>query len=134
MRILICLCISIMMLAGCTQVNLIGSNQSSTTYVISNPTAQEILTNNADADIFQYKDIIYTNASSIEWVQQADLTIGENVGTIQKQYQLDLAFEDDMATELPVGTEIYEPVKKFGPILIVVVNDEEVRYLGLIEG
>lgn len=130
MRLLISLCIAIMMITGCTQVNLTGSKE----YVIGNPTAKEILINDPNADIFQYKDIIYTNASGIEWVQQADLTIGKSVGTIQKQYQPDLAFENGMATELPVGTVIYEPMKKSGPILIVVVNDEEVRYLGLIEG
>jgi len=130
MRLIISLCIAIMMITGCNQVNLTGSKE----YVIGNPTAKEILINDPNADIFQYKDIIYTNASDIEWVQQADLTIGKSVGTIQKQYQPDLAFEDEMATELPVGTVIYEPMKKRGPILIVVVNDEEVRYLGLIEG
>lgn len=138
MRILNAACLAILMIAmlaltGCTPADSNQSGQSMVS-VIGNPTAQQIVENNPDADIFQFNNIVYSNASDLEWVQQADLTIGERVGAITKQYQADLMFEDGMATELPIGTEIYEPVKKYGDILIVVVNGQEIRYFGLLEG
>lgn len=127
------LIIAMLAMTGCTPANSNRSEQSMVS-VIGNPTAQDIVGNNSDADIFQFNNIVYSNASDIEWVQQADLTIGERVGAITKQYQADQVFEDSMATKLPIGTEIYEPVKRHGSVLIVVVNGKEIRYLGLLEG
>jgi hypothetical protein len=88
----------------------------------------------ANDDFFLFNGVIYTNASDIEWVQKADLAIGKKLGNITKQYDEGHLFEENMATKLPVGTEIYEPIKKAGAILIVKVNDKKIRYLGLIEG
>ena len=134
MKAIISLFIALMILTGCSQSPAIHSQPSNIQSSIGNPTAKEMLAQNPVADFFQYNDIVYANASDIEWVQQAELTIGEHVGTITKQYTDDLTFEHEMATKLPVGTEIYEPVKNKGPVLIVTVNGEEIRYLGLIEG
>ncbi|HIW34790.1 MAG TPA: hypothetical protein IAA29_18595 [Candidatus Paenibacillus intestinavium] len=134
MKSIIALFIAIIILTGCNQSKAIHPQPSHTAISIGNPTAEEVLAQNPKADIFQYKDIVYTNASEIEWVQQAELTIGDHVGTITKQFTYDLTFEHEMATKLPVDTEIYEPAKKIGPVLIVTINDKEIRYLGLIEG
>lgn len=134
MRILVSFMICFAILTGCNQSEKSISGNSTQTISTHNPTAKEILVQTPNADIFQYKGIVYSNASDIEWVQTIELTIGKSIGTITKQYKDGLTFEDEMATKLPVGTEIYEPLKKSGPILIVKLNDMEIRYLGLIEG
>jgi hypothetical protein len=133
MKIIISFFIALLMLTGCNQSKVINSEHP-TTESTHNPTAKEILAQNPNADIFQHKGIIYTNAINIEWVEQTELTIGESAGTIKKQYKDGLTFENGMATKLPVGVEIFEPVKKSGPVLIVKLSGKEMRYLGLIEG
>jgi PBP1b-binding outer membrane lipoprotein LpoB len=132
MRIIVSLLIGLLMLTGCSQSKEINSAQPNDT--THNPTAKEILLQNPNADIFQLNGIIYSNADKIEWVQQVDLTLEKTLATIKKQYEDGMNFEDQMATQLPVGAEIYEPVKKSGAILIVKIKDVEIRYLGLIEG
>lgn len=98
-----------------------------------NPTAEQVLQNDKDADIFVLNDIVYTNAEGIEWVYEDDLTLGEEVGEIKKQTTDGDAFENFTASQLTVGTKIYEPVEN-SSIYIVIVDDKEIRYLGLIEG
>lgn len=100
---------------------------------IGNPTAEQILLENKDADIFVLNGIVYTNAEDIEWVNEEELTLGEEVGEIKKQTNDSDAFEDYTATKLTVGTKIYEPVEN-SDIYIVKVDDKEIRYLGLREG
>jgi len=153
MKILISLVIVLFVLTGCNQSETNYSNQSSIITSTHNPTAEtnysnqssiitsthnstaeEILAHNPDADIFLYKEIIYQNASSIEWVQLLDLTMGEHAATIKNQYKEDLIFDEEMATKLPIGTEVFNPSKTKGPILIVNLDGQEIRYLGLIEG
>lgn len=129
MKILISFLIALLMLTGCNQSKVTNSEHP-TTESTHNPTANEILAQNPNADIFQHKGIIYTNASNIEWVQQTELKIGESVGTIKKQYIDGITFENEMATKLPVGAEIFES----GQILIVNLDGKEIRYLSLIEG
>ncbi|WP_088831612.1 hypothetical protein [Paenibacillus tyrfis] len=133
MKIIISFLITLLMLTGCNQSKVINS-ENSITESTHNPIAREIIAQNPNADIFQYKGVIYNNASNIEWVQQEKLTVGEKVGMITKQYKDGLNFEDEMATKLPVEVEIFEPIKKSGPVLIVKLNGKEIRYLGLIEG
>ncbi len=100
---------------------------------IGNPTAEEILSKNSDADIFVLNGVVYSNAEDIEWVNEKELTLGKEVGEIKKQTQESDEFDNFTASALPVGTKIYEPVEK-GDIYIVKVNDREIRYLGLREG
>lgn len=120
MKILISFLATLFMLTGCI---------IQTTH---NPTAKETLAQNPNADIFQHKGIIYTNASNIEWVRQTELTIGERVGTIKKQYTDGLTFGNEMATKLPVGAEIFDGGGR--SILIVKLEGKEIRYLGMLEG
>ncbi|MNH82780.1 hypothetical protein D3C87_652990 [compost metagenome] len=133
MRILISVIIALLMLTGCNQPKVINSERP-TFESTHNPTAKEILDQNPSADIFQLNGTIYTNAINIEWVQQTEITIGESVGIIKRQYKDSLTFENEMSTKLPVGAKIFEPIKKSGPILIVKLNGKEIKYLGLIEG
>lgn len=137
MRMLIVLMLCIAVLGGCSQSEE-GRNEKTTPTLqiqnpIGNPTTEDILSESPDADIFQWNGIVYSEASHIEWVQKEELAIGERLGAISQQSIEGLAFQDEMATKLPVGTEIFKPLNG-GNILIAKVDDEEIRYLGLIEG
>lgn len=99
-----------------------------------NPTPEEILINDKDADIFLIGDVVYKNAEDIEWVSELDLTLGEKSGEIMKNTNISNEFESYTATKLPVGTVIYTPVETKGPIKIVIIDNKEIRYLGMIEG
>jgi hypothetical protein len=98
-----------------------------------NPTVEEILQTNKDADIFVLNGIVYKNAEDIDWVNAKNLTLGEKVIEITKQTNDSKDFQNGTATNLPIGTRIYEPVEK-GDIYIAIVEDKEIRYLGLREG
>lgn len=130
----------VLLAAGCSQtssappVEESKSPETVTVRSVGNPRAEDILAKNPQADIFQFGDIVYKNASDIEWVQERELTPGDHIGTIQKQYKDGQTFENEMAVLLPAGAEIYEPFEKSGSILIVKLNGKELRYLGLIEG
>jgi hypothetical protein len=101
--------------------------------ILDNPTPEEILADNENADIFFLNGIVYSNAEHIEWVNEKELTLGEEVGEIKEQTSNSDEFENYSATLLPVGTKIYQPVEK-GDIYIVRVDGKEIRYLGLREG
>ncbi|MBW8350025.1 hypothetical protein K0H71_11260 [Bacillus sp. IITD106] len=100
---------------------------------IGNPTAKQILLENKDADIFVLDGIVYTNGEDIEWVNEVKLTLGEEVGEIKKRTNNGGKFENYTASKLEVGTKIYKPVEK-GDIYLVIVDNKEIRYLGLREG
>lgn len=100
----------------------------------ANPTPEEVLLNNSDADIFLIGDVVYINAEDIEWVKELDLTIGDKSGEIRKNTNNSSEFVSYTATKLPIGTVIYTPVEKKGPIKIVIMDNKEIRYLGMIEG
>ncbi|NOU77020.1 hypothetical protein GC098_37635 [Paenibacillus sp. LMG 31458] len=57
---------------------------------IGNPTAKDILTNNKDSDIFMLNGIIYSNSEDIEWVNERELTLGEEVGEIKSLFAIKL--------------------------------------------
>lgn len=110
------------------------SGTERTAAVIGNPTAEQVLHQSEDADIFMLGDIVYANADNLDWVQQ--LQIGElaEIGKIQTNYREGTDFINEMSTKLPIGTIIYEPTAKQGPVLIAEVEGKRVRYVGLIEG
>ncbi|PRO64490.1 hypothetical protein [Alkalicoccus urumqiensis] len=99
-----------------------------------NPTAEEILSNYPDADIFKARGIIYSNAQDLDWVMEQDLTLGEEITEITKQSTDSDNFGNGTATELPVGTKVYDHNEGKGAIYIAVVDGQEIRYLGEIEG
>lgn len=100
---------------------------------IGNPTAEEMLESNPQADLLQYQGIVYVNAKGIDWVQEKTLEAGERVGEIKRQSS-ELPYADLTATKLPEGTELFKPKEKSGDILIAVVGEEQIRYLAMIEG
>lgn len=128
LRMFVLLLIALVMLIGCSKQQLINIKET------NNPTAIDILTEDPNVDIFQLQDIVYVNASNIDWVQNNELTVGEKIGVITKRYKNEKTFKNGMATVLQIGTEIYKPVEKIGPVLIVISNGNVTRYLGLIEG
>jgi len=101
-----------------------------------NPTPEEILSEDKNADIFVEGDLVYTNAQDIDWVNEEELTTGEEVGEIENQSDDSEDFENLTASKLSVGTKIYEPQEDAigGSIYIVKTDDGEIRYLGLVEG
>lgn len=120
------------LLVSCTAQS--GGGQV-TEFVTSNPTPGDILSSNKDADIFLVNDIVYSNAQNIEWVNEGELKLGEEVAEISKQTLDAKQFNHGTASKLAVGTKIYRPSGTKGSLIyIAVVNGEEIRYLGLMEG
>ncbi|MER2078710.1 hypothetical protein [Psychrobacillus psychrotolerans] len=108
---------------------LTGCSQS-----VGNPTASDIINENEDADIFQWNGLVYSNASNIERVQELELIKGEELGEITRQTSNKWLFKDGAATELPVGTKIYESNDDDTYNLIIELEEEEIVYVVLLEG
>lgn len=97
-----------------------------------NPDAEEILTLDPEADIFQFDGIIYQ--TGIDWVEELTLTKGKQIGEIKKRNETDTNFEDEMSNKLPVGAKIFTTKEKEGPILLVESEGEILKYYALVEG
>ncbi|WP_409250600.1 hypothetical protein V1502_10485 [Bacillus sp. SCS-153A] len=95
-----------------------------------NPDPSDYL-QNEDADIFMLDGYIYSNAQGIDWVEETEYSIGEQIGEIEKQSTKSLGFRNGSANVLPVGTKIYETDS---PITVAVVEGEEIPYLKQVEG
>jgi hypothetical protein len=67
-------------------------------------------------------------------VNDLDVHVGREVAEITAQTESANKFNNGTATKLPVGTKIFEPTEQRGAILIAVVNGEQIKYLGLVEG
>jgi hypothetical protein len=67
-------------------------------------------------------------------VNDLDLSVGQEVAKITAQTQKPQKLTDGTATKLLVGTKIFEPTKKRGTILIAVIDGQQIKYLGLVEG
>lgn len=114
-----------------------GNNEKEiAVYESHNPTPEEILLENKDADIFLVDDLVFINAEDVTWVQEEKLIIEKEIGKIEKQSSDSKVFENFTASKLPVGTKVYEPKENIvgGFIYIVKKDNEEIRYVGLSEG
>jgi hypothetical protein len=100
------------------------------TGIKGNPAPKDFL-KNAKADIFMLEDIVYSNAQNIEWVQQLDYKVGEQVGEITKQTDKAIVFTNGVSNKLPVGTKIY---RTNNAVYIAVIEGEEIPYLAMLEG
>ncbi|PAD36278.1 hypothetical protein [Terribacillus saccharophilus] len=98
---------------------------------IGNPTAEEILLMEEDADILQHNGTVYQ--TGMDWLDEEDVTKKEKVGQIKKSSTDGISFEDGTATHLPVGTSIYS-INENGSILLAEVDGELIRYAVLAEG
>ena len=114
---------------GCSKSLDKGETEVHTT---GNPDAEEILTLDPEADIFQFEGVIYK--TGIDWVDELSLTKDKQVGEIKMRNDRDTSFEDEMANKLPVGAKIFSTMEKEGPILLVESEGKVLKYYGLVEG
>ena len=112
------------------------SNSSDTGKIVvhktENPNAEEILTLDPEADIFQFEGVIYK--TGIDWVEELTLTKGEQVGEIKKRNDTDTNFENEMSNKLPVGAKIFSTIEKEGPVLLVESEGKILKYYAIVEG
>ncbi|MEJ8777083.1 hypothetical protein [Pseudogracilibacillus sp. ICA-222130] len=92
------------------------------------PTAQEVLRDEPDADIFQIKGIIYQ--TGIEWANHVKVTKNKKIGIIKETSKS--KFKDGTASKLPPNTDIFSTNEQ--DILIVEENGEVKKYVALSEG
>ena len=93
--------------------------------------AEEVLTLDPDADIFQFDGVIYK--TNIDWVEEVFLTKNVQIGEIKTRNDANTDFKDKMSNKLPVGAKIFS-AKERGDILIVESEGEILKYLGIGEG
>ncbi|WP_226679988.1 hypothetical protein [Sutcliffiella horikoshii] len=117
--------LALLMITGC-------NNQGGTTTVSSdNIDAEEVLTLDSEADIFQYDGVIYK--TNIDWVEELTLTKDVQIGEIQTKNDTNTDFKDEMSNKLPVGSKIFT-TKERGDILIVEFPGKIKKYLAIVEG
>ncbi|MGM9967088.1 MAG: hypothetical protein ACI383_06360 [Rummeliibacillus sp.] len=107
------------------------NKQQTTVHISHAPTAEEVLKENANTDLFMLEDSVYE--TNIEWVDQLSLTKKDIVGEIESNYSNEAAFKNKMATKLPIGTKIYSTNER-DDVLIVQYKGEERKYYKLTEG
>jgi|SRR5690625_1020301 len=128
-RLIVSLLVTMLLtITGCSYVN---TDDGVEVHETENLNAEDILTLDPDANIFQYDGVIYQ--TDIDWVDDLSLTKDEKVGEIETKNEKDSKFEDDMSNMLSVGTEIFS-VKERGDILIVESDGKTLKYYAIVEG
>ena len=117
--------LALFMISGCS------NEGKATTVTIDSIDAEEVLTLNPDADIFQYDGVIYE--TNIDWVEELSLTKDVQIGEIKTKNDSNTDFKDEMANKLPVGAKIFS-TKERGDILIVESEGKILKYLEIVEG
>jgi hypothetical protein len=117
--------LTLFMVTGC---NIQGGT---TTVTIDSIDAKEVLTLDPDADIFQFKGVIYK--TNIDWVEELSLTKDLQIGEIKTKNDTNTDFKDEMSNKLPIGAKIFS-TKERGDILIVESVGELKKYLAIVEG
>ena len=112
-------------LFGCT------NERGETVSTSANPTAEEILTADPTANVFQWKEIIYE--TDIDWVEELELQEDKIIGEIEVKVSKANEFKNGAANQLPIGAKIYS-VKGHHDILVVKYAEQTKRYLALVEG
>jgi hypothetical protein len=108
------------------------SNGGETTYVTNDSIdAEEVLTLDPYANIFQYDGVIYK--TNIDWLEKLTLTKDVQIGKIKTKNDTNADFKDEMSNKLPVGTKIFS-AKERGDILIVEFEGKSLKYLAIVEG
>ncbi|WP_261301819.1 hypothetical protein [Paenibacillus andongensis] len=115
--------------AGCTKNEILMTSEQTKT--IGNPTAQEVLRMDPNANVFMCKDTIYK--AGIPWVDELKLTKDIQVTEITQQSNNGKAFKNGTANKLVVGTKIFR-VKERNDILIAETEREDIRLYQLVEG
>lgn len=123
MRKMLLICnLLILVLVGCTPA------------INTNPTAKYILTEHSQADILQYNNLIYINATSLESKKQLEYTKCEKIGEIIKTTNSSKNFKDFYATKLESGTEIFSTNDNNIYTIIADINGQQILYTALLEG
>ncbi|WP_316044266.1 hypothetical protein [Saccharococcus sp. Marseille-Q5394] len=102
-----------------------------TTVTVDSIDAKEVLTLDSDADIFQFKGVIYQ--TNIDWVEELSLTKDVQIGEIKSKNDTNTDFKDEMSNKLPIGARIFS-TKEREDILIVESDGETKKYLAIVEG
>ena len=105
--------------------------RETTTVSIDSIDAEEVLTLDSNADIFQYEGVIYK--TNIDWVEELSLTKDVQIGEIKTKNDANTDFKDEMSNKLPVGAKIFSTTER-GDILIVEYEGEVKKYLAIVEG
>lgn len=97
------------------------------------PSAEEVLKDNKNADIFMLNDNVYK--TNIDWVDELSLTKNKEIGEIESNYNFDSndSFKNKMATTLPIGSKIFSANERID-VLIVEDKGIEKKYYALTEG
>lgn len=117
---------SLFVLIGCAD-----KNKDINVSVSKNPDAQEVLSLDSNADIFQWNDIIYK--TNIDWINELQFTENSKVGKIEANSSNAVEFKNGTANKLSVGTEIFT-VKERNDVLMVKDDGEVKFYYLLAEG
>ncbi|KAB2331585.1 hypothetical protein F7731_18605 [Cytobacillus depressus] len=117
--------LTLLTITGCSNV------EETTKVTIDSIDAEEVLTLDPDADIFQYDGVIYK--TNIDWVEEIPLRKDVQVGKIKTRNDVNTDFKDEMSNKLPVGAKIFS-AKERGDILIVESEGENLKYLAIVEG
>ncbi|WP_423408948.1 hypothetical protein AABM38_02315 [Heyndrickxia sp. MSNUG] len=113
------------MITGCS------NNGGTTEVTIDSIDAEEVLTLDPDADIFQFDGVIYK--TNIDWVEELSLTKNVQIGEIKTRNDANTDFNNEMSNKLPVGAKIFS-AKERGDILLVEINEDILKYLAIVEG
>ena len=109
-------------------IGITGCNAVKTT---SNPTPEQVYSDDNNVDMFVYEDIVYINATDVDWVKSGTFDKGDMLGEIRDS-GITSDFENWDATVLPVGTEIYE--SDDAQILLASSGEQLIPYLKWVEG
>ncbi|MFD1775998.1 hypothetical protein [Paenibacillus rhizophilus] len=124
MRKLMIFILFLLVLAGCN----LNQGPNNTT---RNPTAEEVLRMDRNANIFMYKNTIYN--AGIDWVNKLELSKDKEITEIIELREDGKEFKDGTANKLVVGTKIFS-VKERNDILIAETKDGDIRFYKLVEG
>ncbi|MGB8955023.1 MAG: hypothetical protein WCC10_06600 [Tumebacillaceae bacterium] len=136
MRALTVLLLTLVLLSGC--MRSAAEEHPEKTAVTStrtshNPTPEEVLAQQPNADIFKFDGITFQKAEHREDLQT--YKPGKRLSKIEAHYTPGKQpFLNGTATLLPIGTEIYDTDVPSGPVLIVKQGDRIIYYVGLVEG
>lgn len=122
-KMIIAVAMFVWVLSGC------GFNSGSNT--TGNPTANDVLSTNPDANIFMYQDIIYS--AGIDWVDELTLTKDKEITEVIEQQEDGRKFKNGTANKLKAGTKFFS-AKERKDILIAETEEGEIRFYSLIEG
>lgn len=110
---------------------MIGITGCNTAKATSNPTPEQVYSDDNNVDMFIYEDIVYINAADVDWVKNETFDKGDRIGEISES-GITSDFNNWDATVLPVGTEIYESDN--AQILLANSGEQLIPYLKWVEG